>query len=92
MLHRIQTKTLVFVALGGGICTAAVGYYMQKQLVLKYAALSYYQDAVRTARKDEGVKYLMGVPLIDQVKQMLLQSVIVYVKCKPKCSTLFGAV
>ena len=50
----------------GGIATAVFGYYVRRDAVVKYAALPYYQDSIRALRRDEGVAFILGRPVVDK--------------------------
>ena len=65
-LKGISTLKLAGIAGIGGIATACFGYYVRRNTVIKYAALPYYQDSIRVLRRDEGVAFLIGRPIVDK--------------------------
>ncbi len=66
LLSRVSTRGLALGALAGGLGVLAFGQYVQTQIVVRQAAAGFYQDAVKVARRDQGVRHLMGANLIDR--------------------------
>ena len=66
VLSRVPTRTLVAAAGFGGLATAAFGFYVRRSRARKTAHNEFYQDAIRVLRKDEGAKFILGVPIVDK--------------------------
>ncbi len=66
IFSKISTPTLAFAAAGGAVLVLGFGHLVRDNIVRRHAGRRFYNDAVRVARKDPGVEYLLGLGFVDQ--------------------------